>query len=49
MQRDKNDYLVINDSRKNGNVDLTDVVTSFIKDCGLPKSKSILLPKYHFS
>ena len=40
MQRDKNDYLVIND-RKNGNVDLTDVIISFIKDCGLPKSKNI--------
>ena len=40
MQRNKNDYLIINDIQKS-NVDLTDVVTSFIKDCGLPKSKSI--------
>ena len=40
MQRDKNDYLIINDNQ-NGKVDLTDVIISFIKGCGLPKSKSI--------
>ena len=40
MQMDKNDYMIINDNQ-NGKVDLTDVITSFIKDCGLPKSKSI--------